>query len=376
MKVSVIAGVLAAVLSSNVGAVEYIDNASTISASNSANVIESDNASTTAGNNATASTSDNASTGANASSAIGIGDNASTTAGNNATTGESDNAGTGVNSTSASGVGIGDNASTTSTTDNAATGETDNASTGVNSTSAATAGVDDNASTSTTVSQGVSNYGIKTNPVGNPVSVSAYGVKTNPAGVPVEQTPSSTSPNTSINKLSASHLDSNVTDQEREAAKEQALLNQVQSKIVNGKDGVNGEAGKDGVTTTIVKHEVDQGSQAAILSNSRAINTMQAHQDSFEQSTNKRFADLDKRVSNNEKLAKAAGSAAIAQANVPQVIQGQTFAAGVAVGGYSDQNAIAAGVSYRANESVVVKATISEDTDQNFGYGAGVSVGF
>ncbi|WP_146745793.1 hypothetical protein [Enterobacter sp. RIT418] len=92
--------------------------------------------------------------------------------------------------------------------DNASTGESDNASVGDKD---VVIGSGDNASTSTTVSQSVNNYG----------------VKTNSAGVPVDKTPSSTPSNTSVTTAGASHLDSNITYQEREAAKQKELLNQL-----------------------------------------------------------------------------------------------------------------------------------------------------
>ena len=66
----------------------------------------------------------------------------------------------------------------------------------------------------------------------------------------------------------------------------------------------------------------------------------------------------------------------MAQANIPQVLNGQTFAVGAGVGGYDGENAVAVGVSFRASQNVTVKATVSDDTEQNVGYGAGLSVGW
>lgn len=45
----------------------------------------------------------------------------------------------------------------------------------------------------------------------------------------------------------------------------------------------------------------------------------------------------------------------MAMVNIPKVLQGQTFA-------------VAA--SYRASDSVIVKARLSDDSQYNFGYGA------
>ncbi len=66
----------------------------------------------------------------------------------------------------------------------------------------------------------------------------------------------------------------------------------------------------------------------------------------------------------------------MAMANIPQVLQDQTFAVGAGVGGYDGENGIAVGFSARVSESLVVKATVSDDSQQNVGYGAGVTIGW
>ena len=89
-----------------------------------------------------------------------------------------------------------------------------------------------------------------------------------------------------------------------------------------------------------------------------------------------KFNDLKNQVDQNRKHAAAGTSSAMAMANIPQVLQGQTFAVGAGIGGYDGENGVAVGFSARVSESVVVKATVSDDSQQNFGYGAGVSVGW
>ncbi|MEO3989663.1 YadA C-terminal domain-containing protein [Pseudocitrobacter cyperus] len=91
---------------------------------------------------------------------------------------------------------------------------------------------------------------------------------------------------------------------------------------------------------------------------------------------NSNFSSLKHTVDENKHEAAAGSSSAMAQANIPQVLNGQTVAIGVGVGGYDGESAIAVGVSFRAAESVTVKATVSDDSQQNVGYGAGVSVGW
>ncbi|EBU8272198.1 hypothetical protein DLL80_23815 [Salmonella enterica subsp. enterica serovar Newport] len=168
----------------------------------------------------------------------------------------------------------------------------------------------------------------------------------------------------------------------------------------NGKDGKDGVNGADGVTTTITKVEVDQKTRAQvaattkgmfanraqinantgeILSHSRAIASNRAAIDNNSariDGLNKNFASLKSEVNDNKKQASAGTSAAMAQANIPQVTENQKFAVGAGVGGYDGENALAVGVSFHATQNVVVKATVSDDTQSNFGYGAGVSVGW
>lgn len=177
----------------------------------------------------------------------------------------------------------------------------------------------------------------------------------------------------------------------------------------NGKDGVDGKNGaqgaagvngRDGVTTTITKVEVDQQTRdqvkattkgmfenrtqinantGEILSHSRAIADNKAaidHNSARIDGLNKNFSALRDEVSENKKQASAGISGAMAMANIPQVSGSQRVAIGAGVGGYDGENALAVGVSFRVSPAVTVKATVSDDTQQNVGYGAGVSVGW
>ena len=92
--------------------------------------------------------------------------------------------------------------------------------------------------------------------------------------------------------------------------------------------------------------------------------------------TNKKFNDLKSEVDGNKKEAAAGSASAMAQANIPQVQESQQFAVGAGVGGYDSQNALSVGASFHASRSTIVKMSVSDDTQSNFGYGAGVSVGW
>lgn len=155
-----------------------------------------------------------------------------------------------------------------------------------------------------------------------------------------------------------------------------------------GATGQNGVDGKDGVTTVVTKHEVDATTKKAVATNTQNIDLIrgdivthshaaytQATTDS-KAYTNQKFSQLKSTVDDNKKEASAGISGAMAMASIPQVLQSQDVAVGAGVGGYDSESAIAVGVSFRASESVTVKTAVSDDTQNNFGYGAGVSFGW
>ncbi|WP_052439892.1 YadA C-terminal domain-containing protein [Hafnia alvei] len=104
---------------------------------------------------------------------------------------------------------------------------------------------------------------------------------------------------------------------------------------------------------------------AAIRANSQRLDSIEQHQSA-----------QDSHIDENKKQASAGISAAFAQANIPQVTENQQFAVGAGVGGYDSENAIAVGASFHATSNSVVKLTVSDDSQDNVGYGAGVSVGW
>lgn len=165
----------------------------------------------------------------------------------------------------------------------------------------------------------------------------------------------------------------------------------VKETAVNGKDGKNGVDGKPGamgktgatgaqgvagkdaanpVVNNYYRYEVKQSYSQTVKVAQVDHNTQQINK------LNNNFNNLKQTVDSNKKIASAGSASAMAQANIPQVLNGQTVAFGAGVGGYDGENAVAVGVSFRASESVTVKATVSDDTQNNFGYGAGVSIGY
>lgn len=113
-----------------------------------------------------------------------------------------------------------------------------------------------------------------------------------------------------------------------------------------------------------------------VAANSAELADHESRISSLESSTSSKFADLNKEVNDNRKRASAGIAGVAAMANIPQVIQGQTFSVGAGVGTADSEQALAVGFSARATENTVVKASVSNDSQHNFVAGAGVSYGW
>ncbi|WP_081946132.1 YadA C-terminal domain-containing protein [Cedecea neteri] len=86
------------------------------------------------------------------------------------------------------------------------------------------------------------------------------------------------------------------------------------------------------------------------------------------------FNHLKDQVDENRQRASAGIAGVAAMANIPQVTQGATFSVGAGVGTTDGENALAVGFSARATANTVVKASVSNDSQQNFVVGAGASL--
>ncbi len=142
----------------------------------------------------------------------------------------------------------------------------------------------------------------------------------------------------------------------------------------------NGEHAQSRIDAANTNIEANRAAQVA--SNKRiAANTAQLadHEQrisGLEQQTNRQFADMKGRIDHVEKRANAGASAALSAASIPQVTEYQRFALGAGVGGYEGESALAVGFSSRVSSSVVLKGSVTTDSQHGFGYGAGVSWGF
>ena len=149
----------------------------------------------------------------------------------------------------------------------------------------------------------------------------------------------------------------------------------------DGKDGLNGTNGLDGAKGD----KGDEGKQgiaglngkdadmSLVNANTAANKATAARQESYEKSTNQRFADMGKRIDDNRNHASAGIAGVAAMANIPQVSQNSSFSVGAGVGSYDGEQGIAIGASARFNQNVVTKASVAGTTQSDFVFGAGVS---
>lgn len=149
----------------------------------------------------------------------------------------------------------------------------------------------------------------------------------------------------------------------------------------DGKDGLNGTNGLDGAKGD----KGDEGKQgiaglngkdadmSLVNANTAANKATAARQESYEKSTNQRFADMGKRIDDNRNHASAGIAGVAAMANIPQVSQNSSFSVGAGVGSYDGEQGIAVGASARFNQNVVTKASVAGTTQSDFVFGAGVS---
>ncbi|TIX67982.1 MAG: hypothetical protein E5V33_00085 [Mesorhizobium sp.] len=152
---------------------------------------------------------------------------------------------------------------------------------------------------------------------------------------------------------------------------------------LNGKDGVNGKNGANGVTTTITKKEVDTKTINLV----KSLNTqttaqakdLKAAQQVFAQaqsSSNAQFKNLKDEVDDNKKEARGGVASAVAIASMPQVEKDQAMMFSAGVGSFKNEQAISVGASFHAGEHTVIKAGISDSTNNDLAMGAGIGIGF
>ncbi|MEQ5185148.1 YadA C-terminal domain-containing protein [Providencia alcalifaciens] len=88
--------------------------------------------------------------------------------------------------------------------------------------------------------------------------------------------------------------------------------------------------------------------------------------------TDSRFNSMQKEVDNNRKRAAAGISGVSAMTNIPQLSGNSNYSFGVGIGGFDGEQSIAAGMSGRVAESVILRSSLSTSTQGEVVWGAGV----
>ncbi|HHH3528088.1 TPA: YadA-like family protein, partial [Enterobacter hormaechei subsp. hoffmannii] len=150
-----------------------------------------------------------------------------------------------------------------------------------------------------------------------------------------------------------------------------------------GDKGDAGKAGSNGITTTITKKEVDTKTINLV----KSLNTqttaqakdLKAAQQVFAQAqvnTNSQFKSLKDEVDSNKKEARSGAASAVAIASMPQVEKDQAVMFSAGVGSFKDEQAVSVGASFHVGSNTIVKAGVSDSTNNDLAMGAGIGIGF
>jgi len=191
------------------------------------------------------------------------------------------------------------------------------------------------------------------------------------------------------NAQETARVNGEVVKQARSLA---AVDQQVTAEIENNAAGiaanaqetarVNGEVVKQARSLAAVdqqiaaENEARRKTDATVAAHSAELADHESRIQTLESETNGKFGALKNKVEENRQRASAGIAGVAAMANIPQVTNTQNFSVGAGVGNTDGESALAVGFSARATENVVVKSSVSNDTQHNFVIGAGVSYGW
>ncbi|WP_209420412.1 YadA C-terminal domain-containing protein [Cedecea davisae] len=161
-----------------------------------------------------------------------------------------------------------------------------------------------------------------------------------------------------------------------------ATENEEQNKalnVLNGQIQMTGAYAKSRTDAAIANAENNKAALAktnqAVAAHSAELANHESRIDALEANTGagNSFARLKNQVDDNRQRASAGIAGVAAMANIPQVTQGATFSVGAGAGTTDGESALAVGFSARATENTVIKASVSNDSQQNFVVGAGAA---
>ena len=181
-----------------------------------------------------------------------------------------------------------------------------------------------------------------------------------------------------VNKQAIANLGSTT----KTALINNATENEEQNKalnVLNGQIQMTGAYAKSRTDAAIANAENNKAALAktnqAVAAHSAELANHESRIDALEANTGagNSFARLKNQVDDNRQRASAGIAGVAAMANIPQVTQGATFSVGAGAGTTDGESALAVGFSARATENTVIKASVSNDSQQNFVVGAGAA---
>lgn len=123
-------------------------------------------------------------------------------------------------------------------------------------------------------------------------------------------------------------------------------------------------------------HDAIRSTNRVVSQHSEQLANHEQRLGNLEQETQRGFSSLHRELGKVKKSANAGTSAALSSAAIPQVTEYQTFAVGAGVGGYEGEQALAVGLSARVTSNMVMKASVTRDTNQGTGWNVGTSIGW
>ncbi|EMQ8383680.1 YadA-like family protein [Escherichia coli] len=137
----------------------------------------------------------------------------------------------------------------------------------------------------------------------------------------------------------------------------------------------------------VTKRQLDQATQITVTRNNgktteniqipvtTAIKDTANQVESLASNTNRQFASLRQALDKNRRRADAGIAGAMAMTAIPAV-PGKTVSFGLAVSGYRDQEAVAAGLHINTSQNSAMKINASWDGENGTGVAAGMSFGW
>lgn len=123
------------------------------------------------------------------------------------------------------------------------------------------------------------------------------------------------------------------------------------------------------------KSQVAQEATARQEGDRKTLQKANDYTDSKLSGLGNKVTNLDKRIDRNRKRADTGISGAMAMTAIPMV-EGKRLSFGMAMAGYRDQGAVAAGFGLRTNASSAVKINTARDSQNGVGVAAGFALGW